>query len=289
MNQYAKRKIDITFNLGKGEFGDEAGQNVTISGARMSIGLSAAGVASKTSAQFRIFGLPLDMMAQLTRIEWRPREFRANSVLIAAGDTTGPLSVVHMGTIETAFADFNSAPEVAFQGVSSSGMIEAVRPVGARSYIGATDAADVMSDLAAQIGATFERNGVSVILQNPYFPGTAWAQIQACADAARINYSLDRGVLAIWPRNEARQVGGPIRISPATGMVGYPTFNAQGIVVRTLFNKDVVLGSRVDIDTEITMAKGLWVAYGIFHTLESETPNGQWFTDIFCNRSLVNG
>lgn len=194
------------------------------------------------------------------------------------------MSVVHIGDVQTAFADFNAAPEVAFEGVSMPSLFAAIKPVGARSYKGAADAGDIMADLASDMGVAFERNGVSVILQNPYFPGTAWAQVQRCADAARINYSLDRGVLAIWNRNGSRTPEKVIRIAADTGMVGYPTFNSEGIAVRTLFNPDVTLGSVVDVDTSVSVAKGQWIAYGVFHTLESETPNGQWFTDVMCKR-----
>ena len=199
------------------------------------------------------------------------------------------MSVVHQGTLDTAFGSFNGTPDVSFDGISHAGLIEAIRPVNARSYKGPTDAADVMADLANDIGVAFERNGVSVILQNPYFPGTAWEQIRRCADAARINYSLDRGILAIWARGGARQSKQDIRVAPDTGMVGYPVFNSQGISVRTLFNPDLVIGSVVDVDTTLTVAKGRWVVYGVNHTLESEVPNGQWFSDLYCYRGLLNG
>ncbi|MEF3068049.1 baseplate hub protein [Pandoraea apista] len=287
MNQYAKRKLEFTFNMGEGAFGEKRGSDVVLSGHRASVGLALYGAASKPTAQFRIFGLPLEMINQLTRVGWRPGAFKENRVMIAAGDEGGAMSVVHMGSIETAFANFNAAPDVALEVMSMSGLVEAMRPVAARSYVGPTDAGDIMADLAKDMGVAFERNGVSVILQNPYLPGTAWAQVERCANAARINYSLDRGILSIWNRNGARQASKAIRIAPDTGMVGYPTFNGNGISVRNLFNPDVVLGSEVEVDTEITVAKGKWVAHSVYHTLESETPNGQWFTDVLCHRGLI--
>ena len=282
--QYAKRKIDITFNLGLGSFGETKGKDVTLSGHRVSVSLALPGGAAQTNAQFRIFGLPLVMINQLTRIGTNTTEFRVNGVQISAGDEGGAMSVVHEGTILTAYADLNSAPEVAFEVISRAGVTEAMRPVAARSYKGATDAGDVMADLAKTMGVGFERNGVSVILQNPYFPGTAWTQLQACAQAAGIEYTLDRGLLAIWKRGKARDVSKVIRVAPDTGMVGYPTFNAKGIAVRTLFNPDVGLGKTIEVDTEITPAAGKWNVAAAFHTLESETPNGAWFTDVLCNR-----
>jgi hypothetical protein len=161
--------------------------------------------------------------------------------------------------------------------------IAAVKPVGASSYRGPTDAALVMSDLAKTIGLAFENNGVSVILSNPYFSGTAWEQVKECGQAAGINYSIDKGALAIWPKSSIRKLSGPVKISPETGMVGYPTFSSIGINVVSIFNPDVTVGCAIEISSEIVPARGLWSVYAVSHHLESETPNGQWFTTISCS------
>ncbi len=242
-----------------------------------------------STAQFRIFGLPLGMMNELTRIGTIANGFRNNKVMIAAGEEGGAMSVVHQGVINRAYADFNGAPEVVFEGLSYSGFDAAMKPVAARSYKGPTDAAKVMADLAKDMGVAFERNGVSVILQNPYFPGTSWTQLQSCADAARLEYTLDKGLLAIWNRGGSRKTDNPVRIAVDTGMVGYPVYTSNGIQVRTLFNPDIGLGKIIEVDTTLTPAKGKWHVYGVAHTLESETPNGQWFTDIACSKGLIDG
>lgn len=288
MTQYVKRKIDVTINLGTGDFGEGRGPDVTLSGHRISASLLLQGGAAQTSAHLRIFGLPLQTINQLTRIGTTQNEYRVNKILIAAGDEGGAMSVVHTGTIQTAFGDFNSAPDVAFEVISMAALIEAIKPVGARSYKGATDAGDVMSDLAAGMGVSFERNGVSVILQNPYFPGTAWEQVKSCAAAAGLEYTYDRGTLAIWKRGGSRNTANPVRVAPDTGMVGYPVMNSQGVFVRTRFNPDVMLGNVIQVESELTVATGKWHVFGVAHTLESETPNGQWFTDIRCSRDPTN-
>jgi hypothetical protein len=288
MKQYAKRKIDVTINLGNGTFGEDKGEDVTLSGHRTSVSLVLAGGAYQSSAQMRIFGLPMAMINQLTRVGTIESQVRVNKLQIAAGDEDGVMSVVHQGTIRMAYADFNSAPEVAFEVISQAGYLEAIRPVGARSYLGPTDAATVMKDIADSIGASFVSNNVSVILQYPYFPGTAWTQIEACARAANLDFSFDRGVLSIWKRGASQITNNVARIAPDTGMVGYPTYSGNGIAVRTLFNPDIARGNVVQVVTDLTPAAGKWSVTSTAHTLESETPNGAWFTDIRCNRNLVN-
>jgi hypothetical protein len=282
MKQYAKRKIDVTINLGEGQFGDDKGQDVTLSGLRVSAEITYYGGAIQAEAHIHIFGLPMDMINQLTRVGMIGNQVRCNTIRIAAGEEGGAMSDVYQGTIAEAFGDFQNAPEVVFTVLALGSFSDAIKPVPASSYKGAVDAAVVMANLAELMGLAFENNDVSVMLSNPYYPGTAWQQVKDCAQEAGISVEVQLGKLAIWPRNGYRKGNGPIKISPETGMVGYPAFSSKGITVRTLFNQDVVTGGQIEVASELAVACGVWNAYNIVHMLESETPNGQWFTQISC-------
>ena len=61
--------------------------------------------------------------------------------------------------------------------------------------------------------------------------------MRALAKAAGIHWLIDRDAVAIWPKGKARQ-GGGTKVSPQTGMRGYPAFTSCGIEVTTLFNSD---------------------------------------------------
>jgi hypothetical protein len=121
------------------------------------------------------------------------------------------------------------------------------------------------------------------MLSNPYFPGTRLEQVRACAQSANIYYTVERGKLAIWPKKGFR-AGDTIKIGPQTGMVGYPQFSGNGIVLTTLFNPDIALGGRVEVTSDLTVARGVWNVFKVVHALESETPGGQWFTQVSCFR-----
>ena len=279
---FTKRRIDITIELGgSGTFGDALGSTVTLSGLRVQANIAAHGGNVQGVLQLRIYGLPLSMMNRLMRIGTIGNQGPINSILVAAGDVGGALAVVYKGTMAQAWADFQSAPEVVLNVIAFSAFNAAVTPVGARSYIGSVDAANVMADLAKAMGLTFENNGVSVMLSNPYFPGTALAQSDACAQAAGIRYTIDRGVLAIWPKNGVR-TGETVLVSPETGMVGYPVFSDTGIVVDSMFISSIKNGAQVKVVSSITPACGLWNVRGVVHTLESESPDGAWFTQLAC-------
>lgn len=285
MTPYAKRKIDVTINLATGQFGDDKGQDVTLQGLRVSAAFVAYNGDAQGQLQARIFGMPLSMINQLTTIGNIMTQRRNNRITVTAGDEGGAMATVYEGQILQAYGDFNGAPEVVFNVLALAAAFDSVKPVPPSSYVGSVDAANVMTDLAKLMGITFENNGVSVMLSNAYFSGDAMTQVRECARAARINYTVDRGKLAIWPGSGFR-VGDPVPISPATGMMGYPSFSSDGIMVSTLFNPNVQLGGRVNVTSDLTVACGVWNVFKVAHVLESETPNGQWFTQIGCQRGL---
>ncbi|ACR29227.2 baseplate hub protein [Burkholderia glumae] len=274
---FTRKRIDVTIQLGTGQFGDTGSSKVTITGLRVQALLNSYGSEAMSDVQARIYGLPLSMINQLTTVGPINTAYRNNTLELAAGDDEHGMSVVYSGTIGEAWGDFAGAPEVALNVIGWAGLFQAVKPVGASSYLGSVDAATVMQDLANMMGLAFENNGVSVQLAYPYFPGTALAQVRACARAADINYSIERGTLAIWPRNGAR-AGDIPTISTATGMVGYPRFTSKGIAVQCEFNRSIRQGGQVKVESILQVASGTWNVFGVTHALESETPNGSWYT-----------
>jgi hypothetical protein len=278
---FTKKRIDVTLTLGTGQFGDSGSNSVTLSGLRVQTIVQAAAGEAMPATQTRIFGVPLDMMCQLTQVGLINSAVRFNnSILIAAGDDETGLTTIYDGTIKESWADLAGQPDAALNVIGVAGLAASLKPVGALSFQGAADVATIMQGLASTMGFTFENNGVSVQLSNPYFPGTALAQARACARAADIYMIIDRGVLAIWPKNGARTGGDLPVISDATGKVGYPTFSSNGLGLITLFNALLKPGGLVQVQSALTPACGTWKLTEASHTLESETPNGQWFTRI---------
>lgn len=282
---FVKRRIDVTITLGSGQFGEEKGDTVTLTGYRVVADMAAIGGDAQGQLQLQIFGMPMDLMNRLTTIGPVMTEIRGkNSILVAAGDKGSELSVLFEGTIDQAYANFQTMPDVVFNISALSALTQAVKPVGAKSYKGSTDVAGVMKTLADEMGFAFENNGVDVRLNSPYFPGTSLQQVKLCARAAGINYTTDRGVLAIWPQGGAR--GGDIPlIAFDTGLVGYPAFSSNGLVVTTLYIPSVKQGGQVDIESSLTVASGRWNVFSVIHSLSSERVGGPWFTQIACYRA----
>jgi hypothetical protein len=93
---------------------------------------------------------------------------------------------------------------------------------------------DVVQIATKQMNFGFQNHGVSgAVLSNPYLHGTATAQAREAAANADINLIFDDKTIHIWPKGGTRK--GPIPvISPATGLVGYPKYTANGLDIRCL-------------------------------------------------------
>lgn len=274
---YAQRHIDVTFQLGTGSFGEEGFDTITITGKRVVAEITKVGGVAMGESHFTIYGMLPDHMDKLSTLGLIPAETRRNTVTIRASNDQGALAIVFVGTIANAYFDAQGAPDTSFVVIAYAGLLQAMKPIAPTSIKGPVDVATVLKDLAAEMQLDFENNGVTAKLPTSYFKGTAREQAWACAQAADINIAIDDGVLAIWPKPGLR-VKPTVLISPETGMVGYPTFDVQGIRVKTLFNPGLVFGSKVQVESSLKRAKGLWYIYTLYHDLESELPNGQWFT-----------
>lgn len=275
---YVERQIDFTIKLEEGTF-DGANNTVTLTGLRASVELVYAGADAKALMSARIYGLPLSMMNQLTRIGPINAVGEGNTILVAAGNKGSALSTVFIGNIVQAWADMQAQPDAALVIVGLPAADAQVKPAQASSFIGATDVATTMQGFATQMNLTFENHGVKVSLASPYFAGTVITQLQSCARAADINYSIEKGALVIWPKDGFRDGDVPM-ISPETGMVGYPVYSSMGVSVTTEFIPNVNMGGQVQIKSSLAPATGTWNVFEVIHQLESEKPDGAWFTQI---------
>ncbi|MHB8915611.1 MAG: baseplate hub protein [Thiobacillus sp.] len=276
-----EKRIDVTIQLGQGQTYN-GGDTITLTGLRVSASINSVGGNAHGQAMLRIFGLPQDLINQLTRTGGVNYGVAAqNTILVAAGET-GAMVTVYSGAIIQAIGDFNQAPNVALNIISYAAGLQSIQPVGATSYTGATSVATIMQSLATQGGLNFLNNGVTSTLSNPYFTGSIFDQIKACAQAAQIFQSVEKNMLSIWPRNAYRTLNADnLILSPQNGMIGYPTFGDTYLMVRSVFRPDAVLGQKLTIQNSlVTIADKDWAVSSVIHNIESQTPNGLWQTEL---------
>ena len=216
-------------------------------------------------------------MNKLSTLGLTPMEQTNNSVAISAGDDESGMAIVFIGTIQNGYVDYASSPDVSFNVQAFAGLEAMVKPVQPSSYLGSTDVATILSNLAAIMNLKFENSGVNVKLAYPYFSGTAREQALDCVEHADIEWNnMDNGVLAIWPKGGNRD-GAVLEVSATTGLVGYPAYTSWGVSLTTMFNPNINYGSKIKLVSSLLPACGEWVVYRIEYVLESETPEGEWF------------
>jgi hypothetical protein len=282
---FVQRALSFKFQLGTGSFGDAGGASTkTVSNVRASVRIEKAGAPSMNRASMRIWGLTASTMNQLSRIGVMPNAPRNNIVTVTAGDSGGNMSLAFAGVITDAWPDFSNVPEASLNVAAFTGLLAQMKPIAPSSYPGATDVADIMKDLAGKMGYTIENNGVSVILSSPYLPGTARMQALAAADAADIFVAFDddNGVMAILPKRGARKGTAPT-LDPTNGtLIGYPSYIGPGqIGLRCLYNPAIRWMGNVNVQNSVVSgANGTWRVTGLAHNLESQIPDGAWFSEI---------
>lgn len=276
---FARRHIDVIFELGTGNFGDGASDRVTLSGLRVEASITKVGGLSSNTCECRIYGMTLSDMNKLSTLGKPLQDGRNNTIRVLAGDDDSGMSVAFVGIINQAWTDIQGAPEVPFTVQATTGFLDAMKPIPATSYKGSADVADIIAGLAVSAGRQFENNGVSVQLNNPYFPGTALQQAQTAAQHARIDFINDDDTWVITKRGAPRGTEA-ILVNQDTGMIGSPAWTASGIIIRTLYNPTIFYKTNVKVESIFEPANGTWVVYSLRHDLESETDGGAWFTEM---------
>ena len=275
--QFAKRKITVRIIANKGS---KEEKEINLEGLRCSARVEMRSQQIQGTLHLRIWGMTMDQMDGLTIFGPIMQERRHNEITVSAGDDSGSMALVYVGVIRQAYADMNQAPNVTFNITAMSGALDQVKIVDGRSFPEAVDVAVIMADLAKEMGKDFENNGVSVMLRDRTYTGTALQQAIEAARDANICINIDRKKLIIWPSDGYRS-NEPVLISPATGLVGYPALAGSGVMCTVLFNPEIACGRKVKVESSMKVACGVWNPIAVMHMLEGEIPGGMWYTQVY--------
>lgn len=303
MASFSKKILEVSIQMASnpqtnqpGTFNESGTNTATFAGLRTVARIENSGSVSGSKASIDIYGMDTSQANQLATLGMVFNIVTKNTLTLQAGDEAGGLSTAFSGTIIGAYADLNGAPDVPFHFECSSGIGDLVAPAPVSSYKGATSVATIMAALARQMNHSFENSGVNVSLRNPYYAGTFMQQMQAVAADANINAQIINGsTLAIWPKGGSRTTPTPIVLSKDTGMVGYPSFTQNGIMLKSLYNPVMSYGSLIEVRSvvidaaqqsksapvsTVLPANGQWAIFKLDHMLDSEVPRGQWQSAI---------
>lgn len=278
---FVKRRIDVTFQLGQGSFGEYGETEVKLSGLRVHAQIVRAGGNALGTAHLQIFGMTLSKINQLSTLGVRPTVQRKNNVLVEVGNEgDSALATVFYGTIYNAYGQFDAAPNVPFVVEAQVGVFDAVYPASPLSYRGSVEVSTILSSLASKMGVAFQNFGVSgVLLSNPYFCGSYRNQALGAALATGINIDINNGIMKIWPSNGYSD-DVSVLVAKGHGLIGYPGFTSQGIMFRMEFNPNLGFGSKITMRSDLTPANGVKSVTYLAHTLDASVPNGKWESTV---------
>lgn len=278
-----KKQLRFVITLGTGKFGSSNNDTITLQGFRATADIDKAGGMMMGTLRAKIYGVKQQDMNSVTTLQWKPGTLIPNTVEVYAIDGAAE-TLVFAGNIVNAWADYQSMPDVFLHIQAQSAFFNALKAIPPRSFKGGVDVASVMAQIARDLGYTFENNGVTTQLVDVYLPNTGMEQAKDLARAAGCDLYLDDKILAITPPNVPRKVIIPL-ISPASGLVGYPTFDGVGVNFQTLFNPAITFGGSIKLETDVQQAAGEWVVTSVGHRLESEKPGGAWFSSVRGNQN----
>lgn len=288
-SSFSKKRLQFMIRLDSDTFeGSDDKNTVILDGYRASvtIDLAGSGVCQSFMA-CRIWGVPKAVMDKIdTRRNKGDRGgVKPMAIKVAADDGSGQYVDIYVGHVAYAFPDYNASPNVAIEIQATPAELFLWDAPNANSYKGEVSVADAIAGLAASMGFAFENNGVTERLCDQYVSGSTMNQIRTLTTAARIVCLIANGKVRIWPNGKTN--GQPVlKLSPETGLIGYPKWEMSGMSVAHLFNQNIVNGTEVELSTSIDAQKGRWYVHSpIRHMLDAEIPGGKWLTEARLFRS----
>lgn len=287
MSSFTKKKIDVRIQMANKVFSNRQDANtIDLTGFRVVAEIKKVGVFGEGfCSRIKIYGMEQADMNALSILAWEVLGVDRNTISVFAGDEESGMTMVFGGQIANAWADYSVAPDTCLVIDAKAGYVDQITEALPSSYLDDVEISVVMKALADEMGYTFNNKGVSGKITSRYFSGTLMKQARAIAEHAGIAMFVDGNSLTIMPEENGiiDQVEIPV-ISPETGLIGYPTYNKNGICINTLFNPSIEYRGKINIENTLDIINGEWLVISLSYNLESEKPNGAWFCQVEARR-----
>lgn len=272
-------KVTLTLQYGIETFTAQGDNRLSSTGLAISTAITYGNGSISPTAQITVYGLPIDKMAKLFRVQWNTMQSILNMVKIEVGDQGGELSVAYEGNITFATINMAGAPNNSLVITSQMAVVEKMRvsapftiPKGEE-----VDVAEIVRFLCADMGFQFENNGVTHILTDTSLNGSNIEKIEKLAQMCDFDLYIEQRLVVICKKGADRPLKIPI-VSPKNGTLeGYPMPEQRGVAFSCLYDPMIRFGGVVKIqDSLIEIANADWRVYGLVSTLEANIPQGKW-------------
>jgi hypothetical protein len=278
MPSFDVKAIEVSIVLAEGDFG--GGNTLTLTGGTggmtLNVTVDKPGQPDQNKAEVNVKGLTYEHMAQLTTLGFRSGEMQKNMITIRAG-TEGVLSTVYEGEITEAWADFNPVPDPEMKIKAESGSYPQLTPEDPVSVDGDAPVASLMEAEAKAMGYAFVNQGVTASVRNAVFTGSPVEKLRRMAAQVGAELVIDDRTVYLLPGDGTAREGNAVSLKADTGLIGHPTFSADGIECVCLFNPDVQQAGLIEVESIVPKASGTWKVTKLTHNVSS---TDQWTTEI---------
>lgn len=285
---FTKKAIETRITLKAGSFGGRGNQKI-LRGLGTDVTITKAGLPDKNTCTVKLYNLAYADMEQLTTLGPGQGEKHKNLITICAGsDDKTDLPVAFAGEIDSIAADYTGAPDICTVIKASTGSYPALIANKPMCIRGTAPVADVIGSLAAQCGYTFKNEGVTAQLRNSVLNGSPLQQAHQAAEEAGAQLIVDDYQMILLPANGCRE-GLAVLLTPETGLLGYPTFDNQGIKVKAIYNPNFQFNGMIEVSSIVPRATGTWKINKITHSLTAYRPTGGfWHSELEATEAYPN-
>lgn len=277
---FKKRRLIVQFTLSKGEFKGGEGNSYRITDLAMSCSVEKLGAPDFGKASVTVYGLPREIMEQLSTLNMHPMFVKRNYVNIFAGDDIEGYSQIFAGSITKASAEFNGAPDVAFKVEARLGFFGSVTAQGDNVISGSQPVSNFIALQAQKTGMTFKNEGVTAQVKNSVFTGSPIEQARQAARQVGAELIIDDEQMILIKNGASRKGNVPV-LSSESGLLGYPVMTQNGIELKAIFNPNFRFAGLIEIKSLVPKTSGQWRIIKLTHSLSSNMPNGgQWESAI---------
>lgn len=234
------------------------------------------------TAQINIYGLQIETMAPLLRIQWNTMGAVLNTIQLEVGEEGDKaLSLAYEGNITFAKIDMSNAPTTCLQIESQMAIVESLLPQEPKTYTKGQDASEIIKQICEEMGYSFTNNGATHILaDSKTLEGSRINRIQSLAYACDFDLYVEQREIAVCQKGLARSIKIPV-ITPTTGLLGYPSPDIRGVTFRCLYSPLLRCGGIVKLqDSLIPTCNGEWRIYGLRSVLEVNAPSARWEVEV---------
>ena len=242
------------------------------------------GAPFKNNADITIYGLNRERLNTLTYLLFNPiTQLDKRNVL----EIWYAQNLLFRGNTYFSMSDFSGAPDIAFRCVGAEAIFydQELPPGGADLVIkgNAKIKADkVFKDLAAQMDYAYESAGISdIVCPDIILTGSLYERAYNLGYALGLNVDFRYTRMRVYPLGTAFENGLEYTISKDTGLIGYPSFNSNGVNFKALFDPRIEVGQNITLDSIVPQAAGTYFVNQKNTTL-STLPQGKWETDYTC-------